>query len=318
MEKYTAHLMNRSCRICASTQNQEIANSMRSGPQLKTVICSDCSLVFTNPLPSQDNYYAFYANDYEKHYGKSTASQPIQIQPDFFAKLSTYKDFKNSDFLEIGPGRGNVIFHAAKLFKSVLGVEPSEKFSEYLENDLKIPTLTTTGENFFETNTKTFDVVAMFHVLEHIYDPNIAFQGIRKALNKDGIVVIEVPNVMKPFRNLDHYFLRFVHPFNFSPFTLSTLLIKNGFEIIHLEDGENEWIKPENILVFAKKIEQYDFHFDRNTAQNEVVKVLKTWKNYRIYFENTLKSKWFYLDLKKSIKNQLRKIVRPIKKLLKS
>ena len=317
MNQYATNLKKRSCRICGNSTTELLSKKMRPGPQLVTVICNQCSLVFTDPVPTQEVYYSFYANDYEKHYGKSTASQPITVVPDFFKKLKEFIDPKELDFLEIGPGRGNVIFHAATMFKSVLGVEPSEKFASYLTNVLNIPTLNTTGEEFFKTNTNLFDVVSMFHVLEHIYDPTIALADIHKLLNKDGILIIEVPNVFKPFRDADFYFLRFVHLFNFSPFSLSNLLKKNGFEILYLNDGGNEWNKPENILVFARKIEDFEFNLDTTPAQKEVTRLVETWTTYRKFYRETLQSKWLILDLKKTIKTQLRKIVRPIKRLLK-
>ena len=52
-----------------------------------------------------------------------------------------------------------------------------------------------------------------------------------------GILAVEVPNILKPFRSLDRYFLRYVHPSSFSPLTLETMLQKHGFQQRFVDEG---------------------------------------------------------------------------------
>ena len=74
-----------------------------------------------------------------------------------------------------------------------------------------------------------FNLIVMIHVLEHFYDVNRAIVKCRDLLTDNGYLFIEVPNILKPFRSLDHYFLRYVHPVNYSPYTIKLLLSRHGF-----------------------------------------------------------------------------------------
>jgi hypothetical protein len=64
---------------------------------------------------------------------------------------------------------------------------------------------------------------------------------------------LEVPNILKPFRSLEHYFLRYVHPSNFSPHSLSFLLKKHGFNPVIVDDAGNDWREPQNLSVVAQE-----------------------------------------------------------------
>ena len=98
-----------------------------------------------------------------------------------------------------------------------------------------------------------FDVVTMFHVLEHFYEPIAALTRIQQQLLvTDGLVVIEVPNILKPFRSLDRYFLRYVHLFQYSLQTLRLLLAKCGFVILTVDEGSDDWRNPQSLFVVAQ------------------------------------------------------------------
>jgi SAM-dependent methyltransferase len=297
LKNYYANLEDRSCIICGSVSFLTLSTSMKKGPQLTTVICKQCSLVFTNPIPVQETYYSFYTDDYEKYYGKATATKPelSNVSP-IFSILSKFIDIKSSHYLEIGPGRGGTLYHANKLFKRVIGVEPSIEFSNLLSNEYNLKVITNTFEGFVSDNNEEVDVVGMFHVFEHIYDPYKALVSIREVLRENGLVVIEVPNILKPFRNLDTYFLRYVHLFNFSPLTLKSLLIKCGFDILYENDGGSIWSTPQNITIIARKTNKA---ISNNFDQSEFLKVKDALSKYRIKYFFYIRFKWWFYRMKK-------------------
>ena len=131
--------------------------------------------------------------------------------------------------------------------------EPSKAFHDILiKSDL--PSINTTLENVPELGLDKFNCIAMFHVLEHFYDPNHALQTCRDLLSDNGLLAIVVPNILKPYRSLDRYFLRYVHLSNFSPFTLAAMLEKHGFSTIHSAiQGDDHWYQPHSIFVIARK-----------------------------------------------------------------
>lgn len=295
MDKYCENLVSRNCVICGGVDFIQVSTLMKSGPQLVTVICKKCSLVFTNPVPSQEVYYSFYSTDYEQYYGKTTAKRPnVSSQPAIFSTLAKLIDMPSSDYLEIGPGRGITLYHANQLFRKTLGVEPSIDFTNLLVNELQLNIVHKTFEDFISGYKDQVNVVSMFHVLEHMYDPYDCLTKIRGILKKDGLLVIEVPNILKPFKNLDSYFLRFVHLFNFSPLTLKTLLIKSGFEVVYVNEGGEDWGTPQHLLMVVKvsNIETLV-----NADSQEADKVINILDQYRTQFTTSLRYKWWTYNI---------------------
>lgn len=319
MRDYSKNLAGRSCIICGGSDYLRLSTSMKKGPQLTTVICKSCSLVFTNPVPSQEIYYSFYTSDYERYYGKTTAKRPLLLnEPPIFSTLEKLKliDLKSSDYLEIGPGRGISLYHANRIFKSTLGVEPSIDFTNLLVNEFQLNIINTTFEDFISTYKEQVNVVAMFHVLEHMYDPYGCLMKIRSILREDGLLIIEVPNILKPFKSLDSYFLRFVHLFNFSLTTLRLLLSKCGFDIVYVNEGIDDWASPQHLTIIAKRSKSINSLVIDSSA--EASKVIEILNQYRHTFRKDLRYKWLAHQSKRLIMKIRKKISHKTKQFSKS
>lgn len=80
-----------------------------------------------------------------------------------------------------------------------------------------------------------FDVVTLWHVLEHLHKPDAYLREIRSLLKKGGKLIIEVPNIASPIAEIFgcHWFELDVphHLFQFTPESLELLLGKNGFKV---------------------------------------------------------------------------------------
>ena len=96
--------------------------------------------------------------------------------------------------IDFGSGKGLFLALAQKCNLKVYGVETSQPRSDYARStfSLNINTERYRNGNIFGT---CVDAITLFHVLEHLPNPqNILFNLIKSNLNKDGIVIIEVPN----------------------------------------------------------------------------------------------------------------------------
>lgn len=91
--------------------------------------------------------------------------------------------------LDVGCGTGDFLVHAKKIGFIADGVEPNKKAQE-LAQQKKINVVT----NIEELKNKKYDVITLWHVLEHVcnYDEYI-FQ-LKQMLNPDGLLIIAVPN----------------------------------------------------------------------------------------------------------------------------
>jgi SAM-dependent methyltransferase len=231
---------------------------MQYGLDMRTVMCNTCTLVYTDPPPRRNLYQRFYFEAYADYYDRVAICAPgldggriperIQWQ---LQRIEIVRPLRTSRLLEIGPGKGAFLWWAKDRGADVIGLEPSPEFVrslrsaalEVVEGSLDTCDLVTLDK---------FDIIVMLHVFEHFYEPNTALQKVRHLLRGGGLIVIEVPNILKPFRSLDRYFLRYVHPFQYSPETLRWILEKHGFEVVTSDEGEKDWRTPQSIFLIAK------------------------------------------------------------------
>ncbi len=151
-------------------------------------------LLVTKPVPDNlDDYYK--SDDYISHTDskKSLFDFTYQIVKNYTLKqkLKLINSFNTEEktILDIGAGTGDFLSVCKKNNWEINGVEPSENARELaskkniiLENSVK------------EFQNKTFDVITLWHVLEHIPTLPEFIQTLKKLLKPNGILIIAVPN----------------------------------------------------------------------------------------------------------------------------
>jgi trans-aconitate 2-methyltransferase len=106
----------------------------------------------------------------------------------------------NSTVLEIGCGIGTLTYLLLKKIKSgkVEGIDISPKSIEFAQQHLKAANLSLTAADIpqFEPQSKQFDRITLFDVLEHIpLEQHAAvFQRISKWMRDDSLLLINIPN----------------------------------------------------------------------------------------------------------------------------
>jgi 2-polyprenyl-3-methyl-5-hydroxy-6-metoxy-1,4-benzoquinol methylase len=142
---------------------------------------------------------------------------------------------KNIRILEIGPGNGE----ALSLLVNDIGytnVEGIDISADVIEVCAKIigssMRLVTDTIDFLKDNKQSYDVVLMYHVLEHFkYDDVIpTLSAIYDALNADGLLIVGVPNAAAPIIGSEQQYFDFTHRVGFSPWSLEQAHRMAGFE----------------------------------------------------------------------------------------
>lgn len=225
-----------SCPICNGSKFQNFIKvkdrfSLSRIENFQLVKCN-CNFILLNPRPNSDEISNFYNHtDYDPHKKRNLSFydiiyklvQKIALKIKF-SRIIKFK--KKGELLDIGGGQGEfAIYMQNKGFSSTL----QDNFSNY-KGILKF------YSNIDKLKNKLFDVISMWHVLEHIHDLEKLFISINTILKKNGILVIAVPNHDAIERISFHEkwapYDAPRHLYHFNLFTLEKLLNKNGFEIL--------------------------------------------------------------------------------------
>lgn len=160
-------------------------------------------LLFTDPIPNDLSSY-YESEDYISHTDskKTIIDKVYQLVKNYTIKkkLKLINSFHTNEktLLDIGAGTGDFINYCKKNNWNVVGVEPSNKAKE-IASTKELVLL----NSIEEIKEEKYDVITMWHVLEHVPNLNDYIKALKKLLKKDGVLVIAVPN----FKSYDanHY-----------------------------------------------------------------------------------------------------------------
>ena len=139
-----------------------------------------------------------------------------------------------AEMLEIGSHEGLFLREAQKAGFEILGIEPNLYAANYaIKNGL--PTIVGSFKEAFEKiKDKKFDIVALFHTLEHMPGYLENLKKIKTIINPGGYLIIEVPNSesyrSKKYGN-DWMYVYEEHLHNFSPDFLKKILLNLNFKV---------------------------------------------------------------------------------------
>ncbi|GAA0877427.1 class I SAM-dependent methyltransferase [Algoriphagus jejuensis] len=188
------------CPLCKSglfLNHSEITDYAVSKESFILCKCSNCQLLFTNPRPSQKEigpYYNFPEYFSHEDNAKSLTQWIYQKVRNYSIakKVSFINQFsEKGSLLDYGCGTGEFL-NAAKLKGwKVAGIEPNTKARTQAKLKLQNKVKSTISELKKDSN---FDVITLFHVLEHIHDLRKTVKKILKHLKSEGYLIIAVPN----------------------------------------------------------------------------------------------------------------------------
>jgi len=228
------------CPICADTQFNEYLRCedfTTSHESFALSQCKTCQFVFTNPRPSQEEIGNYYQSDnYISHTGgKKKLIDKLYLLARKITIRSKRKIIaQNSEgktILDFGCGTGEFLKELANHGYNTFGVEPST----IARNKAILLQAGKISQDISEIREQQFNVITLWHVLEHLHDLNKSLTKLKDSLTENGTIFIAVPNLKSLDAN--YYKSKWAgydvprHLWHFSQTDMNALLKLNGFRL---------------------------------------------------------------------------------------
>ncbi|WBL42770.1 class I SAM-dependent methyltransferase [Algoriphagus halophytocola] len=189
------------CPLCKSGRflnSQEIKDYAVSKETFIICKCRSCGLKFTNPRPTAETIGPYY--DFPEYYShEDKVSNFTQLIYQKVRKYSVNQKVKlinrlvphKGKILDYGCGTAEFLLAANNDTWKVTGIEPNEKARKLGNSKL--------ADQVFESLDeikagKQFEVITLFHVLEHVHSLRKTVKKLIKHLKSTGYIIIAVPN----------------------------------------------------------------------------------------------------------------------------
>lgn len=224
-----------SCPVCGSksfTPFLICLDHTTTGESFHVEQCVQCHLLATTPRPTETDAARYYQS--AKYISHTSASQGfvdrIYLLVRHFTlkwKYSLVKKYiKTNTILDFGAGTGHFLDYCLSKKINAYGIEPSDA----KKNHPRIK------DSLDQIPLKRFDVITMWHVLEHVYKLDDTLSALKNLLTNSGTIFIAVPN----WQSYDSTFYKNHwaafdvprHLWHFSQKNMTRLLEQNGFKVL--------------------------------------------------------------------------------------
>ena len=229
------------CYLCQAKEFSLRHDSVRDNPNLKVYECKSCGLVFLSSFE-----HALVSDLYEE--SGMHGVQPLDIgkwlatteQDDErrFRYLNSLLPGKR--VLDFGCGAGGFLLKTRQVALEVYGIELERRLQEHFQvNNLSV--FADIASVPLEHDGLKFDVITMFHVLEHLPDPKVMLIALGALLAEGSEIIIEVPHAddalltlygCEPFSQFTYWSC---HLFLFTVQTLESLAKQAGFKVNYIK-----------------------------------------------------------------------------------
>lgn len=238
MHRYESHRAATACNLCHSSDGTLIAVEDRDGQPLAVTCCRSCGLAYVDPMPSRDELARFYAQRYRLEYKRAARPRLKHVHRAgkvALARLDVARRLASppARVLECGAGGGEFSYLLASRGYRLTGIEPNDGYREYAAAEYGVDLRPgTIDDNDFAAGE--FDLITLFHVLEHVPDPGAALVRLAGWLRSGGHLYIEVPNALTAVSSPANLYHR-AHLYYFSAAPLVALAGNAGLTAITVE-----------------------------------------------------------------------------------
>lgn len=241
------HRYHEVCPLCRAAEFSELfkcRDYLVTDETFSVCSCARCGFRFTQPYPTQDRIGRYYESE---DYVPMTNSTKGVVNKLYHVarrvmlrrKLRTIIDetgLRTGRTLDLGCGTGEFLATMKAAGWDAVGVEPDDGARRQAER-ITGSTIHSVGD-FLALTVARFDVVTLWHVLEHVHDPHGYLAKLHEVLRPDGFLYIACPNC--DCLDADHFGAGWAaydvprHLWHFTPDTMGRILDQHGFRICRM------------------------------------------------------------------------------------
>jgi SAM-dependent methyltransferase len=244
------------CLLCNSPRWAPLlrapdAGQDASGLWFTVVRCLDCGLCFTNPRPPVEAMPRFYPAVYAPHrLPRRKAGQRRRL----LAGCRRQRKERHSlpwhgqgRLLDFGCGGGSYLERMHRQGWCVTGLDVSPAAVQRVREELGLRALVGTLPHP-HLPPAGFDVITMWHSLEHVHQPLLVLREARRLLAPGGKVIVAVPNIdslqFRWFGSAWYGLDLPRHLTHFTPDTLKAMLQRAGFGVRRMRMvRHSDWLR---------------------------------------------------------------------------
>lgn len=233
------------CPVCSSDKYKSFLSCLDylvSKETYDLLRCTNCDFVWTDNAPDAANIGSYYVSE---EYIAHTDTQSGLINRLFHTarrymlsrkRLLIHKNTQEQSktLLDIGCGTGYFLNYMRANGWNVNGLEPSQSAREFARKQFALSIQP--SENIETLADSSFDVITLWHVLEHVHDLKGTVNHLHRLLKQNGLLVVALPN-------RDSWDSRFYkqswaaydvprHLWHFNPASFAQLIELSDFELI--------------------------------------------------------------------------------------
>jgi 2-polyprenyl-3-methyl-5-hydroxy-6-metoxy-1,4-benzoquinol methylase len=233
------------CPVCAGNQFKDFLvckDYTVSSEEFKIVSCQDCGFKFTNPRPNEAEIGTYYQSDeYISHSDTrkglvnqmyhTVRKRALKGKLKLIEQIHANKQTKK--ILDFGCGTGAFLKTCQEAGWQITGIEPDAKAREIAQAQNQASFFENIAQTDFEN--KSFDVITLWHVLEHIHQLDFTIQTLTSWLKDTGSLIIALPNHQsKDAQIFGKYWAAYDvprHLYHFHPASVQKLFDRLGMDL---------------------------------------------------------------------------------------
>lgn len=188
------------CVLCGQSNNHPVIENIKNprtvGKELYNYLtCKNCDLWMLDPYPTQAELNQIYTEAYQLYENEDTtlATRIMNKLSRPREEIVTQHLKPNAKVLDVGCGNGTFLQSLQTQGYNVFGTEWSASAAKSAQSKVGSERITV-GDITTASQHQPYDLITLWHVLEHNLDPKALITQIVELLAPQGILVIEVPN----------------------------------------------------------------------------------------------------------------------------